>query len=73
MLSQRIVIFTKELNNAFHTWNVSLDKFMMNPDIKLFFMSLGCSLFGDLNERTRLLVFIIMVKTSMHYQTGDSL
>ena len=43
---------TEELNHAFYTtpiqynWNVVLDKFMMNSDIKLFHM-----LFDDLNEK----------------------
>ena len=47
----------EELNNAFYTtpiqynWNVSLDKFMMNLDIKLFLMGIGHTTFDDLNEK----------------------
>jgi hypothetical protein len=46
---------TEELNNAFYTtpiqysWNVSLEKFMMNSDIKLFLMGIGHTSFDDLN------------------------
>ena len=46
----------KELNNAFYTtpiqqsWNVSLDKFMMNSNIKLFLMGISHMSFNDLNE-----------------------
>jgi hypothetical protein len=47
---------TKELNNAFYImpiqyhWNVMLDKFMMNADIKLLLRGLGYTIFEDLNE-----------------------
>ena len=48
---------TKELNNALnitpiqYCWNVSLDKFMMNLDIKLFLMGIGHTSFNDLSEK----------------------
>ena len=48
---------TEELNHALYTtpiqynWNVALDKFMMNSDIKLFLMGLGYTSFDDLNEK----------------------
>ena len=48
---------TEELINAFYTtpiqynWNVSLDKFMMNSDFKLFLMGIGHASFDDLNEK----------------------
>jgi hypothetical protein len=44
---------TEELNNAFHTtpiqysWNISLDKYMMNSDIKLFLMGIGYTSFDN--------------------------
>ena len=48
---------TEELTNAFfmtpiqYNWKVSLDKFMMNADIKLFLMELGYTTSDDLNEK----------------------
>ena len=45
------------MNNAFYTipiqynWNVSLNRFMMNADIKLFLMGLGHKTFDDLNDK----------------------
>ena len=48
---------TEELNNAFYStpiqysWNVSLDKFMMNSDIKLFLMGIGHTSFDNLNKK----------------------
>ena len=48
---------TEELINVFfmtpiqYNWKVSLDKFMMNADIKLFWMELGYTAFDDLNEK----------------------
>ena len=50
-------ITTEELNNAFfmtqiqYNCIVSLDKFMMNADIKLFLIGLGCTRFDNLNEK----------------------
>jgi hypothetical protein len=48
---------TEELNHALYTtpfqynWNVALDMFMMNSDIKLFLMGLGYTSFDDLNDK----------------------
>jgi hypothetical protein len=51
MISEECI--TEELNNALHTtpWNISLDKFMMNSDIKLFLMGIGYTSFDNLNEK----------------------
>ena len=32
-----------------YNWNVSLDRFMMNADIKLFLMGLGYTTFDEIN------------------------
>jgi hypothetical protein len=48
---------SKEFNNAFFTtpiqynWNVPLDRFMMNADIKLFLMGLVYTTFDELNAK----------------------
>ena len=48
---------TEESNNAFHStpiqysWNISLDKFVMHSDIKLFLMGIGYMSFDNLNEK----------------------
>ena len=48
---------TKELNYAFissnvpYEWNVTVDRFMMNSDIKLFLLGIGCFSFDNLNEK----------------------
>ena len=47
-----------EINNAIFTttpiqynWSMLLDRFMMNTDIKLFLMLLGCMTFGEVNAK----------------------
>jgi hypothetical protein len=48
---------SEELNNAFfmtpiqNNWNVPLDRFMLNADIKLFLMGLGYTTFDELNAK----------------------
>lgn len=34
-----------------YNWNISLDKFMINAEIKLFLMDLGYTMLNDLNEK----------------------
>lgn len=54
---------TEELNHAFlssnvrHEWNVALDIFMMNSDIKLILMGIGCFTFDELNKKEKRVCF----------------
>ena len=58
---------TEELNGVFYTmpiqyinWTVSLDRFMMNADIKLILMGLGYTTFDDLSDRSFVHVLSIL-------------
>ena len=65
------------LNNVFfmiliqYNWNVPLDRFMMNADIKLFLMGLGYITFDELNANQLRTCFEYAALEGYKFQYGE--